>query len=67
MAGKQLSLEERKFVLKCYWKTENAIEVQRRFRREFAKPLPTCWTIARIRDKFEADGTVQNINKKRSG
>ena len=41
MAGKQLSLEERKFVLKCHWKTENAIEVQRRFRREFARPPPT--------------------------
>ena len=24
MAGNQLSLEERKFVLKCYWKTENS-------------------------------------------
>ena len=24
MAGNQLSLEERKFVLKCYWKTESS-------------------------------------------
>ena len=59
MAGNQLSFEERKFVLRCYWKTENATEVQRRFTSEFAKPPPTRRTIARIRDKFEADGTVQ--------
>ena len=38
MAGNQLSFKERKFVLKCYWKTENATEVQRRFTDEFAKP-----------------------------
>ena len=67
MAGNQLSLEERKFGLKCYWKTENAIEVQRQFRREFARPPPTRRTIARIKEKFEADGTVQNVNKKRFG
>ena len=67
MAGNQLSFEERKFVLKCYWRTENATEVQRRFTREFAKPPPTRRTIAHIRDKFEADGTIQNINYKRSG
>ena len=67
MAGNQFSLEERKFVLKCYWKTENAIEVQRRFRRKFARPPPTRRTIACIKEKFEADGTVQNVNKKRSG
>lgn len=67
MAGYQLSFEERKFVLKCYWKTENVTEVQRRFRREFDKSPPTHRTIARIRDKFEADGTVHNVNKKRSG
>lgn len=67
MPGDQLSFEERKFVLKCYWNTENATEVQRRFRREFDKPPPTHRTIARIRDKFERDGTVHNVNKNRSG
>ena len=40
MAGNQLSFEERKFVLKCCWKIENATEVQRRFTKEFAKPPP---------------------------
>ena len=67
MAGNQLSFKERKFVLKCYWKTENATEVQRRFTDEFAKPPPTRRTIARIRDKFEVHGTVQNTNNKHSG
>ena len=67
MAENQLNFEERKFVLRCYWKTKNATEVQRRFTSEFAKPPPTRRTIARIRDKFEADETVQNITKKHSG
>ena len=28
-----LNLEERKFILKFYWKYENAVEVQRPFRQ----------------------------------
>ena len=63
----RLDFEERKFNLKCYWKYENAVEVQRQFRREFNKEPPTRVTITRIRDKFEADGTVQDVHKKRSG
>ena len=63
----RLDFEERKFILKCYWKYENAVEVQRQFRREFNKEPPTRITITRIRDKFEADGTVQDVHKKRSG
>jgi hypothetical protein len=26
-------------------------------------PPPTCSRVARLRDNFEADGTVQNVNK----
>lgn len=63
----RLSFEQRKFILKCYWKCENAVEVQRQFRREFRRDPPTRLTITRIRDKFEADGTVQNVHEKRSG
>ena len=63
----RLDFEEMKIILKCYWKYENAVEVQRQFRREFNKEPPTRVTITRIRDKFEADGTVQDVHKKRSG
>ncbi|XP_036359276.1 uncharacterized protein LOC118763655 [Octopus sinensis] len=58
----RLDFEERKFILKCYWKYENAVEVQRQFRREFNKEPPTRVTITRIRDKFEADGIVQDAH-----
>ena len=63
MAETRLSFEQRKFILKCYWKYENAVGVQRRFRRQFQTDPPSRLTIRRIRDKFEADGTVQNVNK----
>lgn len=40
---------------------------QRNFKREFQTDPPTPLTIARIRENFEADGTVQNVHKQRSG
>ena len=46
---------------------QHAIEAQRRFRREFARPLPMRRIITHIKKKFEADGTIQNVNKKSSG
>ena len=67
MAEVRLTFEERKFIIKCYWKHENITEVQRQFERQFQKTPPTRRTIAHIRDKFEADGTVQDINKQCSG
>ena len=33
----RLNFEERKFILKYFWKCENAVEVQRQFRREFQR------------------------------
>ena len=54
----RFEFEERKFVLNCYWKSENAVEVKRQFKKEFNKEPPRRVTITRIRDKFEADGTV---------
>ena len=61
------SFDERKRLLKCYWKVENVVEVQRRWRDEFGTPPPTRVTITRIRDKFEVDGTVEVVLKGRCG
>jgi len=59
MALVNLTFEQRKRSLKCYWKTENVTEVQRRWRNELGTPKPTRVTVTKIRDKFEVDGTVQ--------
>jgi hypothetical protein len=56
-----------KWIFKWYWKTENVTEVQRRWRNEFEALPPTRETVTKIRDKFVVDGTVQNLNKVRSG
>lgn len=67
MAEPRLNFEQRKFRLKCYWKCENIAELQRQFRAKFQTDPPTRLTIARIRDRFEADGTVQDVHNHRSG
>jgi hypothetical protein len=63
MAEVQLSFEERKFVLKCYWKYENVTEVQRQFKEIHQRDA----VIACIREKFETTETVQDVHKQRSG
>ena len=60
----KLSFDERNWLLKCYWKVENAVEVHS-WRVEFG--TPTRVTITRIRDKFEIEGTVQHVLKGRCG
>ena len=47
--------------------TRNVAEVQRRWRVEFGTAPPTRVTITRIRDKFEVDGTMQDVLKGRCG
>ena len=56
----KLSFDERKWLLMCYWKVKN-VEVQERRRVEFGTTPPTRVTITRIRDKFEVDGTLQDV------
>ena len=63
----KLSFDERKWLLKSYWKVENVVEVQRHWRVEFGTPPKTRVIITRIRDKFEVDGTVQDVLKGRCG
>jgi hypothetical protein len=48
-----------------YWKFENVCEIQREWRLEFAAQPATRLTVARIRDKFEADDTA-HVPKQRS-
>ena len=67
MAGARLSFEERKAVLKWYFKFENISEVQRQWWNEFGTQPPTHLTIVRVRDKFEINGTVGDVHKERSG
>jgi hypothetical protein len=57
-----LNFEQSKWIVKCCSKTENVTEVQRRWKNEFGTP-PTRVTVTKIRDKFEVDGTVQNVSK----
>ena len=62
MAG-DLTDEERKRILKQYWKTENSERVREQWRETFASPPPTRLTIYRIRDKFERMGSIHNSPK----
>jgi hypothetical protein len=59
--AEMLSFEQRKAVLKWYWMYENITEVQRQWQNEFETQSATRRTIARIRAKFEADGTDLDV------
>ena len=63
----KLSFEQRKAILKWYWRTENIVEVQQQLRHEHITEPPARLTIAHIRDKFETHGTVCDVHKGRSG
>jgi hypothetical protein len=68
MALVNLTFEQRTWIRKWYSKTKNVTEVLTRCRNEFETPPPTTRvTVTNIRDEFEADGTVQNVNKGQSG
>ena len=62
-----MSFEERKAVLKWYFKFENISEVQRQWRNEFGTQPPIRLTTVHIQDKFEINGTVGDVHKERSG
>ncbi|GAB1607652.1 hypothetical protein Ahia01_001049100 [Argonauta hians] len=59
MAG-NLTDEQRKWILKQYWKTENCERVRERWLETFSTPPPTRLTIYRLRDKFERTGSIHN-------
>ena len=55
---RKLTLEERKFILKRYWKTENAQDVIRDWNHYFITDPPTRLAIYKLRDKFDDTGSV---------
>ena len=55
---RKLTLEERKFILKRYWKTENAQDVIRDWNHYFNTDPPTRLAIYKLRDKFDDTGSV---------
>jgi hypothetical protein len=61
--GRKLEYRRRKWILKQYWKTENAEQVHTAWVEAFNTPPPTHLTIYRIRDKFDATGSVANTPK----
>jgi hypothetical protein len=63
MALVNLMFEQCKWILKCYWKMKNVTEVQRHWKNKCGTPPPTWVMVTKIRDKFEVDGTEQNVNK----
>ncbi|GAB1606128.1 hypothetical protein Ahia01_000895200, partial [Argonauta hians] len=63
----RLTFEERKQVLKFYFKYENISEVRRQWTLQFRSDAPSRLTISRIRDKFEEKGTVQDVCAGQSG
>jgi hypothetical protein len=52
----RLSFSELKWLVKCYWKVENVVEVHQCSRVELDSPPPTRVIITRTRDKFEVVG-----------
>ncbi len=55
---RKLSLQERIFVVKTYWKTGNAQEVIRQWSNTYETSPPARAAIYDLRDKFDALGTV---------
>ena len=63
----KLSFDDRKWLLKCYWKVENVVEVQRSWRVKFGTPLQPTRVTTRILDKSKVNGTAENVLKCRCG
>jgi len=53
MMADNLTNEQRKWILKQYWKTENAEKFRQKWAEEFDAPPPNRQTIYRTRNKFD--------------
>ncbi|XP_076322201.1 uncharacterized protein LOC143231570 isoform X1 [Tachypleus tridentatus] len=58
-----LNTDKRIWVLKEYWKSQNTETVRRKWVETFDTPAPKRQTIYRIRDKFNATGSILNTAK----
>ncbi|KAI8784593.1 conserved oligomeric Golgi complex subunit 6 isoform X1 [Biomphalaria glabrata] len=67
MADLRLSFEERKQIIKWYWKFENVAAVRRQWRSEYGTESPSRLIITCLRDKFEIYVTLCDVHKGRSG
>ena len=63
----RLTFEERKLILKLYFKYESISEVRRQWSLQFQSDPRSRLTISRLRDKFEENGTVQDVCASQSG
>ena len=63
MMADDLTGNQRKRILKQYWKTENAEKVRQKWAKEFDTPPPSTQTIYRICDKFDETGSICNAPK----
>jgi len=61
-----LSLQQRKQVLKCYWKSDNSVKVQNVWRRDIGRDPLSRLGITPLRDIFEERGTIKDVRKERS-
>jgi len=64
MMADNLTNDQRKWILKQYWKTENVKKFRQKWVEEFDTPPPSRQTIYRIRDKFDETGSICNATKK---
>ena len=58
-----LTKDQRKWILKQYWKTENVEKFRQKWAEEFDTPAPSRQTIYRIRDKFDETGSICSAQK----
>ena len=55
-----LTNDQRKWILKQYWKTENAEKFRQKWAKEYDTPSPSRQTVYRIRGTFDEIGSICN-------
>ena len=65
MVENRVGFEQMKFILKCYWKYDNIVNVQRWFRIQLKTDPVTRFIIEWIKDKFEAGEAFHNVHEQR--
>ena len=63
----QLTIDQRRFIIEEMVRTNSVIGTLRNFKKSFNDTAPTKLTIRRTFMKWKSEGTVQNVNKGKSG